>query len=377
MKRDTITQYLLVLILLTVLFSLLTIYAFGEDGRSDFAVSARSAVLYQPDSDVFLYSKNQDVRLPMASTTKIMTALIALEEAQLTEAVAICDEAIGTEGSSAYLQRGDVLTMEELLYALLLRSANDAAVAIAYHIGGDVFGFAQLMNQRAEKMGLTNTHFTNPHGLDDPEHYTTASDLAHITSVALKNPIFCEIASTKRISFSTEDRSRTYINHNKLLSLYPDCIGVKTGYTKRSGRCLVSAAERGGLTFIGVTLDAPSDWSDHKRLFDFGYERMERIQLCTPSDHQYMIPVIDGDRDYLLAENVNECYYITDREHSPIEKQVRLTRYAVAPIKSGDRLGEIVYLLDGKEIARSPIIATHSVKKLSSKKLFDIRKLFR
>lgn len=371
MKRSSTSIYIAVLLITVFIFSFLTIYAFGEHKNGGFSVSARSAVLYQPEIDNFLYSKDADVRLPMASTTKIMTALVALENSVLSEIVEVEDSAIGTEGSSAYLRHGDTLTMEELLYALLLQSANDAAVAIACHIGGDVEGFSALMNDRACQLGLTDTHFTNPHGLDDDEHYTTARELSLIAAEAMRNPTFRKIASTYKKTFATEDRTRTYVNHNKLLRLYDGCIGVKTGFTKKSGRCLVGAAEKEGLTFITVTLDAPSDWSDHKKMLDFGFESLEKITLASGFDHMYKIPLLDGESEYLTVANPDGAEMITERTEQEIAEHVRLVKYGIAPINRGDKLGEIIYTSDGKEVARVPLVALESVKKKENKGFFE------
>ncbi len=371
MRKDKLNLYVSALLIAALIFSFLTIYAFGEHESSGFSVSAKSAVLYQPETENFLYSKNADIRLPMASTTKIMTALVAIENSNPDELVEINDSAIGTEGSSAYLRKGDILTMEELLYALLLQSANDAAVAIACHIGGGIEGFAALMNDRAAELGLTDTHFTNPHGLDGKEHYTTARELSLIAAEALKNPTFKRIASTYKKSFVTEDRSRTYVNHNKLLRLYDGCVGVKTGFTRKSGRCLVGAAEREGLTFITVTLDAPSDWSDHREMLDFGFESLERISFAKGFDHIYKIPVLDGESEYLTVANPDGAEVITERGEREIYEHIRLVKYAIAPINAGDKLGEIIYTADGKEAARIPLLATESVNKKKADGLFD------
>ena len=366
MKRDNKAMYIAALILAAVVFSFLTIYAFGEHKEQGFSTSARSAVLYQPETNVFLYSKNADERLPMASTTKIMTALVAIENTNPSDIVAIDDSAIGVEGSSAYLKVGDVLTMDELLYALLLQSANDAAVAIACHVSGDIECFSALMNEKAKELGLTNTSFTNPHGLDSEDHYTTARELAIIASAALKNERFKEIVSTYKKSFVSEERSRTYVNHNKLLYLYDGCVGVKTGFTKKSGRCLVGAAEKDGLCFISVTLDAPSDWKDHSAMLNFGYERLERVCFAEEYDHVYKIPVIGGESDYITVANTEGADVIMKKGENSPEEHIKLVRYAVAPINQGDILGEIIYTIDGKEMARLPIVATDSVKKKES-----------
>ena len=366
MKRDNKAMYIAALILAAVVFSFLTIYAFGEHQEHVFSTSARSAVLYQPETKVFLYAKNADERLPMASTTKIMTALVAIENTDPSDIVEIDDSAIGIEGSSAYLKSGDALTMEELLYALLLQSANDAAVAIACHISGDTDSFSTLMNERARALGLTNTSFANPHGLDNEEHYTTAKELAIIASAALKNERFKEIVSTYKKSFVSEKRSRTYVNHNKLLYLYDGCVGVKTGFTKKSGRCLVGAAEKDGLCFISVTLDAPSDWNDHSAMLNLGYESLERICFAEEYDHVYKVPVIGGESEYITVANTEGADAIIQKGKYSPEEHIKLVRYTVAPINQGDILGEIIYTVEGKEMARLPIVATESIKKKES-----------
>ena len=366
MKRDNKAMYIAALILAAVVFSFLTIYAFGEHQEHVFSTSARSAVLYQPETKVFLYAKNADERLPMASTTKIMTALVAIENTDPSDIVEIDDSAIGIEGSSAYLKSGDALTMEELLYALLLQSANDAAVAIACHISGDTDSFSTLMNERARALGLTNTSFANPHGLDNEEHYTTAKELAIIASAALKNERFKEIVSTYKKSFVSEKRSRTYVNHNKLLYLYDGCVGVKTGFTKKSGRCLVGAAEKDGLRFISVTLDAPSDWNDHSAMLNLGYESLERICFAEEYDHVYKVPVIGGESEYITVANTEGADAIIQKGKYSPEEHIKLVRYTVAPINQGDILGEIIYTVEGKEMARLPIVATESIKKKES-----------
>lgn len=371
MKRSNINMYIAALLLAAVLFSFLTIFAFGVGKDSAFSTSARSAVLYLPENESFLYAKNADERMPMASTTKIMTALVALDLCDFSDIVEIDDSAIGVEGSSAYLRHGDMLTMEELIYALLLQSANDAAVAIACHIGGSVEGFSALMNEKAQQLGLSDTHFTNPHGLDDEDHYTTARELAIIASEALKNPQFKKIVSTYKRTFSTEERVRTYINHNKLLKLYDGCIGVKTGFTKKSGRCLVGAAEKDGLCFVTVTLNAPDDWSDHRKMLEYGFDSLEKLTVSVPFDHIYRIPIIDGTIDSLMVASCIGAEVIKERGDSDVSERVKLVRYGIAPINRGDILGEIIYTIDGKEIARVPLVATETIEKKKQNGFFD------
>ena len=235
--------------------------------------SASSAILYCPSTDSVLYQKNADERRPIASTTKIMTALTVLRRGgDLDRLCAIPPEACGIEGTSVYLKPGEILSIRDLLYALLLQSANDAATALAVLTSGSVPAFADEMNRIAGELGLQNTRFMNPHGLDHPEHYSTARDLACLAAAAFDEITFREIVSTRRYSISAPDGGRrVLVNHNKLLNRYPDCVGVKTGFTKKSGRCLVSAAERDGVLLISVTLNDPNDWNDHTVLFDYGF----------------------------------------------------------------------------------------------------------
>lgn len=377
-KQDNASDIIAVVAIFLLLFSLLALYPTADTPSVNFNVSAKSATLYVPETDTFIYSKNSRDRMPMASTTKIMTALIALEECSGDEVVKIDDSAIGVEGSSAYLRQGDELTMEELTYALLLQSANDAAVAIACHIGENVEGFANIMNERAESMGLCDTHFENPHGLDASEHYTTAEDLAKIAGAALKNPKFKEITSTYKKSFITDERSRTYVNHNKLLNMYDGCIGVKTGFTKKSGRCLVGAAERDGLTFITVTLDAPSDWQDHRNMLDYGYARLEKISFAEPFEYEYKIPVLEGDAESVRVANKDGASLIREKNDGDFESHVKLSRFVIAPISEGDILGEVIFTLDGKECARVNLVATEDVARKENKTLWGkITSLFK
>ena len=369
--KSNINLYIILLIMVALIFSFLTIYAFGHETSTDISLSANSAVLYQPENDIFLYSKSADTKMPMASTTKIMTALVALDGTSLQDTVIIDERAVGVEGSSAYLKAGEVLTIEELLYALLLQSANDAAVAIACHVAGDVDAFAILMNDKAKDLGLSCTNFTNPHGLDDKEHYTTARELAIITAEAMKNESFRKITSTYKKTFSTEDRTRTYVNHNKMLLNYEGCIGVKTGYTQRSGRCLVVATERNGLEFISVTLDAPNDWSDHTKLLDYGYDTLERIDLAKVDEYCYNVPIINGDKESILVTNDKDISIIVEKGDHSLNKHIKLIRYAVAPISEGDVLGEIIFTVDGKEVDRCNLIARENAGSNEKKSLLD------
>lgn len=243
-------------------------------------VSAKSAILINADDGRILYAKNENERRPMASTTKIMTALITLETAAVNnKVVTITDKMVRVEGSSMGLRPGDKLSLRALAEGMLLVSGNDAANSAAIAISGSDQAFAVLMNKRAKELNMTNTHFVTPSGLDDENHYTTAKDLAILAAAAMHNPDFAEIASQKvmAVQFVNPDQTRKLKNHNKLLSMYDGCIGVKTGFTKKSGRCLVSSAQRNGVNLIAVTLNDPDDWKDHQKLLDYGFSKIDRI----------------------------------------------------------------------------------------------------
>ena len=235
------------------------------------ALSARNAYVLDAVSGRVLLEKNPDEQSLIASTTKIMTALLALERGDLSSTVTVPKEAVGVEGSSLYLEEGDELTLSDLLYSVLLRSANDASVAVAIAVSGDAESFTVLMNERASELGLTDTHFDNPHGLDSETHYTTARDLALLSAKALENESFKAISSTYNYSFTKSSGEEiSLVNHNKLLKMLDGTVGLKTGFTKKSGRCLASAIEKDGVTLVAVTLNAPDDWRDHKTLYEYG-----------------------------------------------------------------------------------------------------------
>ncbi len=331
------------------------------------ALSAKAAVLMEAETGSVILSVSPDTRLPMASTTKILTALVALETLSPETVVTIAPDSVGVEGSSIYLTDGETLTLEDLLYALLLESANDAAVAIAVAVAGSVPAFADLMNARAQALGATSSHFANPHGLDDPEHYTTARELALITREALRNPDFRRICSTKRhtIPLHNTEGVRLLLNHNKLLASYDGCIGVKTGFTKKTGRCLVSAAERDGLTLIAVTLGAPDDWRDHTAMLDYGFALYQSITLCEPGDYAVPLPLLGGDADYVIAENTDTLCIPLRRDHGAITCVVERRQFDFAPITGGETVGRLLFYeetSDGRRLlGEVPLTAAYTV----------------
>ena len=336
------------------------------------SVNAKGAVLIEAESGEIIFAQNADERLPMASTTKIMTALVAIENADISKTVSVSPSAVGVEGSSVYLYANERMTLEDLIYAMMLESANDAATAIAIEIGGSTDGFAEMMNERAEKMGLSDTHFENPHGLDGESHYTTAYELALITREAIANPTFREICATykRTIPLNETEGVRLLINHNKLLRSYEGAIGVKTGFTKKSGRCLVSAAERDGLTFIAVTLGAPDDWRDHAAMLDYGFSLYEARVLCDIGSFSYIMPLSGGDTDHIMLENAQKITVILPKSAGEIKCVVELPRFCIAPVSEGETIGRLVYYLDGERIAESAIIAKTSANSTTNKGFF-------
>ena len=232
-----------------------------------FFLGVSSAALLDGATGECLYAKNGEQRALIASTTKIMTGLLVCEAGELDRVVTVPDAAVGLEGSSMYLKKGETLTRRDLLYGMMLHSGNDAALTLAVSISGSEAAFVRQMNQRARALGLTQTHFANPHGLDSGENYSTALDLARLAQAALQNVQFRAVVSTKTITCA----GRALTNHNKLLWRYDGCIGVKTGYTRHAGRILVSAAERDGRLLIAVTISDPDDWRDHAALLDYGF----------------------------------------------------------------------------------------------------------
>ncbi len=332
-------------------------------------VSAKNAVLIEYESGDIIFSKNSSCRAPMASTTKIMTAIVAIENGDLDKRIKIPSEAIGVEGSSIYLQDGEELTLRELLYALLLESANDASVAIAIEIAGSVEKFAEMMNDKARELGLEDTNFTNPHGLDDESHYTTAYDLAKIARYAMQNPCFCEIVSTKKEIIPSLDGQRVLINHNKLLKSFEGAIGIKTGFTKKSGRCLVSCAERDGVRLIAVTLNAPSDWNDHAIMLGHGFNEYEHLSLADVGDYVLSLHCVNGRKDEIICGNLSALGITLKKGLSEqISARFECERFLFAPIKQGTRVGRIVYSINGDEIASLDICALERVLPIQNKK---------
>lgn len=327
------------------------------------SVSAKAAVVMEAGTGRILFGQQELEHLPMASTTKIMTALLTLEQPDLDSYFTVDGTAILVEGTSMGLQAEDQVSLRALAYGMLLQSGNDAANAAAVRIGGTLSAFGDLMNQKAEALGLTNTHFVTPSGLDDPEHYSCARDMAELARNALQNPDFAEIcgSSTARVEYGNPPYSRSMTNHNRLLREYEGAIGVKTGYTKKSGRCLVSAAQRDGITLICVTLSASDDWNVHKTLFNSWFDQLSWYSaeslLSLPQ-----VPVTGGAAQSVKTEiSSGQGLALTKEEFSRLTVQTVVSPMEYAPLAAGTEVGRAVFALDGEELLILPLTTKEEV----------------
>lgn len=313
---------------------------------------AKGVVLMDAASGRILFEQDAQRELPMASTTKIMTALITLEQPNLDEAFEVDSQAIRVEGSSMGLVEGDIVTLRALAAGMLLPSGNDAANAAAVRIAGSNEAFAELMNERAEEMGLTHTSFVTPSGLDAEGHYTSARDLALLAREALQNPDFAAICgrSSMQLEYGNPPYKRWLKNHNRMLQSYEGAIGVKTGFTDDAGRCLVSAAERDGVTLIAVTLGCPNDWRDHTALLDYGFSQVEAVDL-----QEYLpeltIPVGGGENSAASLEAVGELTVaLRPDELSGLQVRTQRDPFVLAPARAGTVVGQVEFLSQGERL---------------------------
>lgn len=328
-------------------------------------ISAKAAVLIDADSGKVLFAKQESLQLPMASTTKIMTALLALEQAEVKDpVVTVTDEMVRVEGSSMGLMPGNKLRLSDLAVGMMMVSGNDAANTAAIAMAGNVTKFAELMNARAQEIGMKNTHFVTPSGLDSDQHYSTAYDMALLGIEAMNNSRFAGIVSQKQmtVKFINPEQTINYGNHNRLLSLYPDSIGIKTGFTKKAGRCLVSAAQRDGVRLVAVTLNAPNDWDDHIKLYDYGFAKLHSFTPDTAS-LRYTLPVVGGMTDTIsVIPGSADSISLTDDEIARLVQMVELPHFVYAPIREGEMVGSVSYWLDGKVIIEVPLLAEQAVE---------------
>ena len=330
------------------------------------AVSAEKAIVMDGSTGNVWYEKDADSRSLIASCTKIMTALIVCEQCNVLDRVKIPKEAVGIEGSSMYLKEGEILTVQELLYGLMLRSGNDAAVALAIYCGGTVEGFAELMNDKAVRLGLDNTHFENPHGLDSPNHYSTARDLAVLAAYAMEDPIFRQTVSTKTVRVG----ERSLTNHNKLLWQVEGAEGVKTGFTKAAGRILVSSASRDGRRLICVTINDGNDWKDHAALLDSGFSHYSLKPIVEEGDALGTVRVISGETEeveLLAAEDFS--FSLAEGEEPVIVLSGQ--DFVYAPVVRLEDAGYAYVCIDEKIIGKIPLVYGDTVEmKVEEKKHF-------
>lgn len=343
---------------------LLALFGFTCYGLDEPSVSAESAVLMVAETGELVYAKNEHERRGMASTTKIMTALLTLECATPQKQVTVTEQMAAVEGTSMGLLAGDKVTYHDLVYGMLLASGNDAANTAAISVAGSIPAFARLMNERAVQIGMTNTSFVTPSGLDDENHYSTAYDMALLGCEAIKNPDFLMACSSvqAKLCYGNEPYTRYLSNHNKLLKTFDGALGIKTGFTKKSGRCLVSAAERNGVTLVCVTLKAPDDWRDHEALLEYGFER---ASVKTLSCSLPQVTVYGGEAETAAVELCEPLSVATQCGSDRILTQVIIKPYCIAPLKKGDIAGEVRISVDGKTVKTVPVTVKEDVKAIT------------
>lgn len=334
-------------------------------------VSAKSAILINSQTNEILFEKNKDECLSMASTTKIMTSLLAIESGRLC-CVVKAERDIVCEGTAINIKKGDSFTLETLVYSMLLESGNDAAILVAEYLAGSEKKFAELMNKKAKEIGMTSTNFVTSSGLDADEHYTTAHDMAILGSYAIKNPVFKKICSTESYTarYINPAIEVNYVNHNKLFYYYNGVIGIKTGFTKKSGRCLVSACEKDGVTLVAVTLNAGDDWNDHIAMFDFGFSavKSQKTDILMPDEVNVYGSVINSVAISLKNKSIS-----TDN----VTYQIYLKKFYYAPIEKGDILGFAEIYTNGKAIERLMIYASENAENIQNENKPDFNFLYK
>lgn len=354
-----------------ILLSAAVIFPFAPKAEavSLAGLSAKAAVLIDAQTGTVIAEKNEKQRLPMASTTKIMSALLLLESGGLDDPFKVDNSAIMVEGSSMGLCEDDIVTKRALCYGMLLPSGNDAANQTAVTLAGSVEKFAEMMNQRAEKLGLEDTNFVTPSGLHNESHYSTAYDMAMLTREALRNDDFREICGTKRakLKFGNPPYERWLVNTNKLLTMYDGCIGVKTGFTDEAGRCLVSAAEKNGVTLICVTLNAPDDWNDHKKMYDYGFSVTESRNVSFDCS-ELRVKAAGGTVSELPVELESiPSYTVVNGEEPEITSETLIPDFVYAPVEKGKAVGKVIFYADGKPMCTVSMVAKDGCEAVVSK----------
>lgn len=351
---------LISIILIIVLLFNCSIIASAE---APLDVSAKSAVVICADTCEVVYSKNMNEQLSMASTTKIMTSIIALEYGAVDELQTVTNDMIAVEGTSIGLLESDEISLKTLVKGMLLESGNDAANAVAHIIGGDIPTFVAMMNNKAKEIGMYSTSFETPSGLDGEHHYSTAFDMAVLGAYAIKNPEFKSICEDESdvVYYGNPPYRRVFTNHNKLLELYDGAFGIKTGFTKKSGRCLVSAVCKDGKTLVAVTLNAPDDWNDHIKMYDYAFEKVNSFQL-TEDLSDIRLKVVGGTKDSINIELLSIPEYTTIADKLDYIDKIYIKQFEYAPVFKGDIVGKIEFYFNKLKIGEVPICASETVQ---------------
>ena len=339
-----------------------TVVCFVLSGLTAFAqpdVSASCAALMVAETGELIYGKNEHDRRSMASTTKIMTSLLAIEALTPQRKITVSADMLNVEGTSMGLLPGDTVTLEGLVYGMLLQSGNDAANVTAITLGGNVENFVSMMNKRAGEIGMNDTHFETPSGLDSKEHYSTAYDMALLGCTAIKNPEFAAVCSQKSavVCYGNPPYRRTLTNHNRLLRIYDDAVGIKTGFTKKSGRCLVSAARRDG-----VTLNAPDDWNDHSKMLEYGFSVVERHEADADMS-AVSLKIAGGESETVPLKLSRPLRYISRKGKTVrTEQKISLKKFEYAPIEENTVVGSVELIIDGNVVDRAEILTAGGVQ---------------
>lgn len=352
-------------LLIGLMVIIITFFSFQSIGQARPYVSANNAILMEEMTGRVLFEKNAYEQKPIASITKVMTAIIAIEQGELKEQIKASRHAVHAEGSSIYLEIGEKMSLEDLLYGLMLRSGNDAAVAIAEHIGGSIEGFVFLMNEQAQKLGMNSSHFTNPHGLHEENHHSTAFDMALLMRYAIQNETFQKISETSFHKPTT--RSYGWKNKNRLVNgLYKYSTGGKTGFTKKSGRTLLTSAKKQDLSLITVTLNASDDWNDHIQLFNWGFDQFRLEKLLNQGKVTYPVKQID---DFFVGYINEDVFYpLSEREIKQLKKHSYLLREKDS---SKQIIGKTIFTLSGEPIIHTDVYQAKQFNQTVLEQLYE------
>ena len=336
--------------------------------QSEIEISAKSAVVICADTCEVVYSKNMNERLSMASTTKIMTAILALEYGAVDKLQKVTTDMIAVEGSSIGLLDGDQISLKTLIKGMLLESGNDAANATACIVGGSIPQFVAMMNNKAKEIGMNSTSFETPSGLDGENHYSTAFDMALLGAYAIKNPEFKSICEDENdvVYYGNPPYRRVFTNHNKLLDLYDGVFGIKTGFTKKSGRCLVSAVQKDGKTLVAVTLNAPDDWNDHIKMYDYAFEKVNSYELSANLD-SIKLKVVGGDKEFVNVEALSSIEFTTMSKQIDYTNKIYIEQFEYAPVYKGDIVGKVELYSNNTKLGEIPICSKETVLVKNSK----------